>query len=248
MFEPAEAKQLLTVNGHIYVSTAKHAVLAMGRAMHRPEGNGFHVTCRQWAKRLVEIAHVSTSIRGMDHIDWSLPSVVMSNHASLYDIPVLFHTLPTDLNFLSKKELQSIPFLGWAMDAGGFVFIDRKNPTAARLSIDAAAEQVTSGKTVAIFPEGTRTKDGLLRPFKKGGFVLAIKSKAQIIPVYVDGTYDILPRDTLLVQPGHVEVRVGPAVNASNFDIEQKEALMGEVRGSLQELADVEPLQPTGPF
>jgi 1-acyl-sn-glycerol-3-phosphate acyltransferase len=239
-----KAKLLVQATSRIYGVTPYFATRAVVAATVEPAR--FHVWARAWAASLLEIGHVTTAVRGVEGVDWDKPLVLMSNHQSLYDIPVLFHRIPADIHFLSKKELRSVPFMGWSMEKGGFVFIDRKDPVKSKESIERAAQDVINGKAVAIFPEGTRSGDGTLQPFKKGGFVLAIKAGAQIVPVWLDGSHGVCPKGSLVVYPGHVEVRVGRPVDPKQFPLEAKEGLMEAVREELVRLSSIPPLEPTG--
>jgi 1-acyl-sn-glycerol-3-phosphate acyltransferase len=232
------ATRLVTVNLATFAMTVPYACTSMASLIVKPDGSGYHATARAWSRAILGRAGIRVRHTGLDRVDWSKPSIVMANHASLYDIPALFLTLPIGLNFLSKKELKYIPFLGWSMWAAGFVFIDRGDSEKARMSIDEAAAKVGSGTSVVIFPEGTRSKDGVLKRFKKGGFVLAIKSRAQIVPVWIEGSFEALPKDHWHVNPGEVVVAVGAPIDPSRFALTDKDALMDEVRGALEALAD----------
>lgn len=167
------------------------------------------------------------------------PILFMSNHQSHYDIPTIYCTLPIFTMFLAKKELRKIPFLGWAMWLVGFVFIDRKNREEAFKAIDEAARQfVEEKKSIVIFPEGTRSKDGSIGPFKKGGFHLAIQAKAKIIPIGIWGTIRILPKGSWLIRPGKVVISVGEPIDASKYDRESLENLIQEVRRAIESLTE----------
>ncbi len=167
------------------------------------------------------------------------PVLFMSNHQSHYDIPTIYCTLPIFTMFLAKKELRKIPFLGWAMWVVGFVFIDRKKREEAFKAIEEAARQFVEGKrSIVIFPEGTRSKDGNIAQFKKGGFHLAVQAKAKIIPIGIWGTIKILPRGSWLVRPGKVAINVGEPIDASKYTRENLDALMEEVRRAIESLTE----------
>ena len=171
--------------------------------------------------------------------EFAEPILFMSNHQSHYDIPTIYVTLPIFTMFLAKKELRKIPFLGWAMWLTGFVFIDRKNREEAFKSIAEAADQfVNERRSIVIFPEGTRSKDGVLQPFKKGGFHLAIQAKAKIIPIGIWGTIFVLPKGSWFVKPGKVVITIGEPIYASNYTYETINSLIDTVRTSIQSLID----------
>jgi len=163
----------------------------------------------------------------------------MSNHQSHYDIPTIYCTLPIFTMFLAKKELRKIPFLGWSMWVTGFVFIDRKRRDEAFKAIEDAAKQfVEEKRSIVIFPEGTRSIDGNIGPFKKGGFHLAIQAKAKIIPMGIWGTINVLPKGSWLVKPGKVVISIGKPIDASKYTLETLNKLTEEVRIAIEELTD----------
>jgi 1-acyl-sn-glycerol-3-phosphate acyltransferase len=160
--------------------------------------------------------HVSGAEHLSDKDD--IPVIVMCNHSSAYDIPVSFLALDVDLRMLAKKELFSIPILSSALKAGDFISIDRSNIDQAKRDLKLAEDKLKSGIVVWIAPEGTRSIDGKLRPFKKGGFHLAIDTRALIVPVVIRGIHQILPTRTYnLVLNGEVEVVIGEPIDASKF-------------------------------
>ncbi len=160
-----------------------------------------------WTRAVLEHAQVSVHTAGAEHLEKGLSFVVMSNHLSHFDIPVLFSTVGSDLRMIGKKELFQIPIYGAALRASGFVMVDRKNHGAAVQSVNSAGALLRSGRSVYIAPEGTRSKTGALGPLKKGGFMLAIHEQTPILPVRIEGTRSILPPGALRITPG-AEVRV----------------------------------------
>lgn len=145
-------------------------------------------------------------------IDWSRPYAVVMNHQSMLDIPCAQVGLPVNLRFVAKHTLQYVPFLGWYMWATGMVFVDRSNRAQAVQSLSRAAARVREGATVIAFPEGTRARDGVIQPFKKGPFMLAIESGVPILPVAIHGSGRVLPSDSFKLRPGTVRLRVGQPI------------------------------------
>lgn len=178
------------------------------------------------------------SVKAYGKYDLEKPFILMSNHVSNMDIPTLFHAFPVEFRFLTKHTLKYVPFFGWAMMAANFIFVDRSNPEKARQSIDAAAAAIAGGRSIAVFPEGTRSPDGHLLPFKKGGFVLAVKTGVQVIPVYLKGAYEAMPKDTFETKAAHVEVRVGEAIDSREYTLDTKDALMDRVRTDIERLGE----------
>jgi 1-acyl-sn-glycerol-3-phosphate acyltransferase len=161
--------------------------------------------------------------------------VFMANHQSLFDIPVLIQTLPGQTRFLAKKSLFRIPIFGWAIAAGDFVPVDRKNRASARQTFDAAIDRLEKGNSILLFPEETRSLGGELLPFKRGGFLMALKSGFPIVPVTIRGTLAVRSRKTFLIRPGQVEVIYGVPIEASAFGIRGREELSAEVRSRIEE-------------
>jgi 1-acyl-sn-glycerol-3-phosphate acyltransferase len=144
--------------------------------------------------------------------------------------------VPVPLRFIAKKQLGAIPLFGWAMQAGRFIFIDRQNAASARRSIHEAARRIKSGQSVVIFPEGTRTRDGSLAPFKKGGFHLAIDSSAEIVPVAIRGSRALMPRGSALIRSGHVRLEMGEPISTAGLGPSDREALVTRVRDKVAEM------------
>lgn len=185
-----------------------------------------------WAKKLLEDVKVTVEAVGREHLDPWEPMMVMSNHQSLYDVPALYQVLPGSVRMVSKKELFRIPIFGGAMRAGEFVEVDRDNRERAIESLRNARRLFESGISVWIAPEGTRSLDGRLNPFKKGGFILAEEADVPILPVSVEGTSRILPARTTDIHFGQpVRVTVHPRVRRR--DVESREAWMLRVRNAI---------------
>jgi 1-acyl-sn-glycerol-3-phosphate acyltransferase len=165
------------------------------------------------------------------------PVIFMSNHESVLDPPVLMGTLPIPAVYLSKKELLWMVPIGWAAMMAGTIFIDRSNRERAAASIAKAAREIRGGKSVVIFPEGTRTRTGEMLPFKRGGFSLALDAGAPIVPVGIRGAYYMLPPGKLLVRPSKFTVAVGQPIHPKDF--ETKDALVAEVRRRIAELREI---------
>jgi 1-acyl-sn-glycerol-3-phosphate acyltransferase len=191
-----------------------------------------------WSKRLLTQAEVSLRTSGVEHIQRAggAPAfVVMSNHQSLYDIPALYQTLPLRLRMVAKAELFRIPIWAQAMRAAGFVELDRSARERAIESLERAKGALARGTSIWIAPEGTRSKDGSLGPFKLGGFHLAVGAGAPILPVSVAGTRTILPAKGAHVAAGAVvRVTVHPPIQPATYGDEVNDALVQAVRDSIQ--------------
>jgi len=186
----------------------------------------------RWGIRtLLRIGGIRVVELGRAHVVAGRPGIYMANHQSNLDPPVLIACLPGQISVLAKKELFRIPLLGLLFRIGGLIPVDRSNREAARASVDLAVTVLRGGRPFLVFPEGTRSVDGRLLPFKKGTFVLAQRADVPIYPVTVRGTGAILPKGRLELRPGQIEVQYHPAVFPSDFP--DREALMAAVRARI---------------
>jgi 1-acyl-sn-glycerol-3-phosphate acyltransferase len=155
---------------------------------------------------------------GRERVDFSRAHLFVANHQSWIDIPVLFAALPVPLLFMAKRELARVPFLGWYIRAMGMVFVERNARTAGAASVGHAAERLGRGWSVLSFPEGTRSRDGRVHPFKSGGFAAAIEAGVPVVPVAIEGAGRIIPPGGFRVRPGHVRVIIGEPLATAGLD------------------------------
>lgn len=189
---------------------------------------------RRWARAIARAAGMRVVAHGREAIDASVPHVFVVNHVSIMDIPAVLHALP-DHGFVAKRELSDIPLFGAAARAVGVVFIDRENRKSAFAAYEEAADKVRAGRSVIVFPEGTRGADYTLRPFKKGPFVLAIRSGVPIIPVIIHGTIEVTPNGTTDVTPGTVNVHLLDPIATAGLSYGDRNALADRVRARMAE-------------
>lgn len=188
-----------------------------------------------WARNIVRHARITIQVKGKENIDHGASYVIMSNHQSHFDIPVLFEALGLPLRMVAKKELYKIPIMSHAMRVAGFVEIDRKNRSKAIETLRAVREILPNRLSIWIAPEGTRSKTGELGEFKKGGFYLALDAGLPILPVTVNGTRGVLPANGLHVTRGKsVEVVVGAPIDPKEYGHDRKTELMDAVRAAIQ--------------
>jgi 1-acyl-sn-glycerol-3-phosphate acyltransferase len=189
-----------------------------------------------WSAKLVRDARITLAIVGCEHApEGSEPLVVMSNHQSLYDIPVLFQSGLGRLRMVTKAELFDVPVWGRAMKAAGFIRIDRSDRTQATGALNAeGAALLAAGTRVWIAPEGTRSLTGELGTFKSGGFRLALEEDVRILPVAIEGTRNVLPAKGVTVHPGkRVKVTILPPVDPAAYGVERRKQLMADVRRAI---------------
>jgi 1-acyl-sn-glycerol-3-phosphate acyltransferase len=214
----------------IVLDTFFFSVMTIIVSLFQKTGNIPHRIARGWARSILFLSRVRVNVEGLDNITAKKSYVYMANHQSMYDIVALLGYLPVQFRWLAKIELFRIPVFGYAMSRAGYIQIDRSNRRAAFNSIERAARKVQQGTSIIIFPEGARSKDGDVKAFKKGGFVLALKSKRPIVPVTVLGSQSILSKGSLNVRSGKILVRVHPPIETTGFTIKTVDGLMEAVR------------------
>ena len=170
------------------------------------------------------------TVSGGSAFDPGLPYIFMANHQSNFDIPVLLAHLPVQFRWLAKAELFRIPVFGRAMRGCGYISIDRSNRQSAFQSLAQAAATIKNGTSVMIFPEGTRSPDATIRPFKKGPFVLAVDAGVPIVPVVIHGTWSIMPKNRRIITPCRVTLDILPPVATGGYVRETKDDLMETIR------------------
>lgn len=196
-------------------------------------GNQVHRVARLWARSILWASFVDVKVHGLSRIDANRSYIYMPNHQSNYDIPVLLGCLAVQFRWLAKAELFKIPLFGRSMRGAGYISIDRSNRESAFRSLKTAADIIRQGTSVLIFPEGTRSDDGEIRDFKKGGFVLAVDAGVPIVPVIVRGTRSIMPKHRFRVRSGPVTLHILPPVETSGYTRKTKDDLIREIRGIL---------------
>ena len=181
------------------------------------------------------LAGIRYRISGKDRIP-PRAAVFCSNHESNVDPPVLFQALHKRLHILFKAELKKLPILGIVMQAGGFVAVERDRREASMASIEVAAQSIRQGNSFLIFPEGTRSRTEALLPFKKGGFIMAIKAQAPIVPVAVSGGREAMRKGSWIVRPVMVDVRIGEPVETAGLTLDNRDELIDTVRARIEDM------------
>jgi len=176
------------------------------------------------------LSGIQYHVAGREHVPRGRSAVYCSNHQSNVDPPVLFEAVHPRLHILYKAELESIPILARAFRYGGFIPIDRRNKEAAMRSIEAGAASIRAGNSFLIFPEGTRSRTADLLPFKKGGFIMAIKAQAPVVPVAVQGGRDSMHKGSWIIRPVIVSVRIGAPIESAGLTLDRRDALIAETR------------------
>ena len=186
---------------------------------------------KQWSKLLLFISGIPYTVNGLDHLDPDQQYVFTANHESAFDILLVYAALPHKLVFLAKTELKKIPFLGWAMVLGKHIFVDRKNHKAALASMDIAKDSLKKyPRSIMIFPEGTRSLDGQMKPFKRGGTVLAIETGLPVVPVAICGTFDVIKKGSFNIHPKTIGLVIGHPVPTTGLSIKDRNTVTETLR------------------
>jgi 1-acyl-sn-glycerol-3-phosphate acyltransferase len=188
---------------------------------------------RLWARGGLILAGARLSLHGLKHIPRDRPIILMPNHQSGFDILAMLAGTPIQFRWLAKAELFKIPIFGLTMLRAGYIPIDRSDRRKALVSMRQAADKIGNGTSVTIFPEGTRTPDGTLQPFKKGGFTLALQSGASLVPVAIKGSFEVMSKNSLRLRPGRIEVTFFPAIEVTNRSDSDLKELMELVRAPI---------------
>jgi 1-acyl-sn-glycerol-3-phosphate acyltransferase len=199
-----------------------------------------HYVGRVWSLLNVLLSGTRMEIQGKNKIEKGRPYIVMSNHQSLFDVWALIGMLPLQIRWIVKSEIRKVPIFGYTLDRMGHVYIDRKRRQDAYLSLNTAVRKIEKGASLVIFPEGTRSVDGRLLKFRYGGAIMALKSGAPILPVTINGGRFVLPKNTLSLRPGRIQIIIGDKIDTRRFDTKSKNELMATVKSAIEENLDLD--------
>ena len=192
----------------------------------------------RWARKFCQIAGVRVIIKGADKLKPQTGYIYCANHLSQFDIFSFQGYFPLGFRWLAKEELFKVPFLGRAMTNAGAIAINRSHSREAVKSLQQAAERIKAGTSILIFPEGTRSSDGTLQPFKGGAMLLAIKAEVPIVPVAFVGSYSVLPKGTFFPRPGTITIKVGDPISVSGSSNKDKQTLAIAIHDKVAELLE----------
>ena len=199
-----------------------------------PNAQFSYFPARWWGRFFCYLLFIKVKITGLEKLDPKKSYVIAANHQSIYDIFVVYGWLPMIFKWVMKAELRKIPLVGKACESAGHIFIDRKNPMAAKKSLDKAEAQLRNGVSVVVFPEGTRTYTGQMGKFKKGAFRMATDLHLPIVPVTLRGCFERLPRNGFIITPGTIEMIVHEPVEVEGYEHEKQPELMQKLHDIIE--------------
>jgi 1-acyl-sn-glycerol-3-phosphate acyltransferase len=227
--------------------TAICGSLALLASLFDKKGNLQHRIARIWAKGSVWNTWSKLTVTGAENLHKQPVAVYASNHTSYMDIPVIFSSLPFQFRIFAKKELWSIPFIGWYLNRSGQISIDTRNPSAARSSLGAGAKALRSGMALVVFPEGSRTKDGKLQFFQSGAAFLAIRTQVPLVPMALSGVFELLPIHTHHFYPSELTLRIGEPIETTGMTLRQTDELTARLREAIEKLLESEDTEAESP-
>jgi len=212
------------------IVTAFMSVCAFLFPIISPGENKVHKIANLWARMLLWLTNTRVEVIGRENVLMNRPQIFMANHQSDFDILIVLAHIPGQFRWIAKKELFKIPVFGKAMRNAGYIEIDRQNHEKALMSLDEAAQKIREGKSVVTFPEGTRSRDGKIKPFKQGMFHLAIRSGVPIVPISIIGANEIMPKRTLTVRPGRITMIIDRPVEVTGYTLDTRGELIEKIR------------------
>lgn len=205
------------------------------------DGSVQHRLARFWSWLIMKTILSPVKVTGIEHtIDNSKPRVYAVTHASALDIPILYVYLPFQFRIIFKSELLAYPFVGWHLKRSGQVCINQQNPSVSIGAIKSALRSLRKGMPLVIFPEGGRTQDGKIQPFLPGAFFLAIKAQAEIVPIALVDTFNLLPMNTYHIKCQPLEMRVGEPIPTAGLTLRDTEAVTARVKAAIEELHEAD--------
>ena len=207
--------------------------LAVLARLFDSSNNFSHKVSRWWGRWLCVLNGIDVTIEGLEHIRPDQPQIFMANHQGFFDIFALNGYLPVQLRWVAKSSLFYIPFVGWAMWAAGSVPVDRGNRKKAYRAFLATIEKLKAGNSIVIFPEGTRSLDGTIGPFKKGGPLLSVRSGAPLVPVTLVGTRSIIKKGSGVIRPGRIQIVISPPLSSQTVKEDKEENVLRNIRDTI---------------
>ena len=210
-------------------------LIATAAGLFDKSGNSSHKISSLWCRLLCKLNGVKLEIVGQENILTDKPQIFVSNHQGYFDIFALSGYLPVQIRWVAKSSLFKIPFMGWAMSASGYIPVERDDRKKSYEAFNKTIEKIKEGSSIIIFPEGTRSEDGKIGPFKKGSNLIASRSKSPMVPVTLIGSGDIIKKGSAVVTPGLVKVIISPPVEPKSNKKENEE-ILESIRRTIMDL------------
>lgn len=222
---------LVLTNPAIVLATVFFGVISLIVSLFDKTGNVQIRVARGWARTLLALSGVHVTVEGLEHIKPQGSYVFIANHASYMDTPAVLACIPVQFRFLAKSGLFKIPFLGTHLRSAGHIPVPRDDPRASVKTMQTAAEVIHQRKiSLLIFPEGGRSHDGVLRPFKEGGAYIAIRAGVPVVPIVLIGTREVLPYGGGIVKSGQIVLKILKPIDTTRLTLKDRSALTGDLR------------------
>lgn len=233
---PSRLRSYLILDPLIFLYTAVLGAISLTASLFEKSGRIQHNMAVAWSTLILKTSMSPVTAYGADKLDFTQPYLFAANHLSAMDIPVLYTSLNCQFRIVANKELFRRPFVGWHLTRSGQIPIDRSSPRATFKSLQLAVDDLKSGMSVAIFPEGGRSADGTLQPFMNGGFYVAVKAQAPVVPVAIVGTHEMLPMNTFHIRPTKLQIHFGDPIPTTGLTTHDLDKLSEKVKTAVGEM------------
>ena len=220
----------------IYLYTAVLGILSLLSSFLDRDGRIQHGFARLWSRLILHTIFSPVKVTGLERVDHSRPHIFAANHISALDIPLLYEHLPFQFRIMAKKELFRYPFMGWHLRRSGQIPVDAASAHASMRSLMRGVRSLQAGMPLVVFPEGGRSASGQVQPFMGGAFYIAIKAGADVVPMAIVGSYEVLPMNSFHIRPGPMELVVGEPISSAGYGLRDMDALTARVRKAVEEL------------
>ncbi len=204
--------------------------LAVLARLFDSSNNLSHRISSLWGRLLCTLNGIQVDIEGLEHLRQDQAQVFVANHQGYFDIFALSGFLPVQIRWVAKSSLFNIPFVGWAITASGYIPVVRGNRKKSYQAFVATIEKLKAGNSIVIFPEGTRSVDGTIGPFKKGGLLLSVRSGAPLVPITLLGTGNIIRKGSGIIRPGRIQIIISPPIPSQTVADDKEENVLRTLR------------------
>ena len=219
-----------------FLYTAVCGSMSLLVSLFEKSGRVQHRLAQIWARGCIKISGSQLEVHHGENLRKHPVAVYAANHTSYMDTPVIFSTLPFQFRILAKKELWTMPFIGWHLNRSGQIPVDTVSSGSTVSSLGAAVRALRAGMPLFVFPEGARTPDGTTQPFLAGAAFLAIRAQVPLVPIALSGVYDLLPIHTRHFYPGKITLMVGEPISTTGMTLRQVEALNTRLRETIEQM------------